>query len=299
MILNDAKIGKELYIVDSNFSDELFMGSIEVKAGIIIANSKFNKNVSFRYGNIFKILDISSNTFSSLDLTGTIINGELRLISREQKPTQWDREKSFILNNTQVDYLDDVPESWPINLDLEGFKYERLSKVSMKENIVNTIKNPSWFKNWLSRQKNYTPQPYEQLASVLQKAGYKENAKEIMYESRERERKGIEEWPRWIYLSLLKYLIGYGYYLFQVIYYLVGFTIIGMLFFFKYAKNGNNNLLIAFCYSLDRLFPFVHFDKQHDEVKLRGFARYYFFFHSVVGFILSYFFIAGITGLTR
>jgi hypothetical protein len=147
VILNDAKIGKELYIVDSNFSDELFMGSIEVKAGIIIANSKFNKNVSFRYGNIFKILDISSNTFSSLDLTGTIINGELRLISREQKPTQWDREKSFILNNTQVDYLDDVPESWPINLDLEGFKYERLSKVSIKENVVNTIKTPSWFKN--------------------------------------------------------------------------------------------------------------------------------------------------------
>lgn len=160
-----------------------------------------------------------------------------------------------------------MPESWPINLDLEGFKYDRLIRVSMKENIVDTIKPPSWFKNWLSRQKHYTPQPYEQLASVLQKAGYKEKAKEIMYESRERERKGVEEWPRWIYLSLLKYLIGYGYYLFQVLYYLSGLTIIGMLIFFKCAKNGNNNLLIAFCYSLDRLFPFVHFDKQHDEVK--------------------------------
>ncbi|KAA0241463.1 MAG: hypothetical protein EDM70_17990, partial [Candidatus Brocadia sp. AMX2] len=94
VILADAKIGRELYIIESNFSDELLMGSIEVKTGIIMANSRFNKNVSLRYGNIFKILDISSNTFSSLDLTGTIINGELRLISREQKPTQWDKEKT-------------------------------------------------------------------------------------------------------------------------------------------------------------------------------------------------------------
>ncbi len=299
VILADAKIGRELYIIESNFSDELLMGSIEVKTGIIMANSRFNKNVSLRYGNIFKILDISSNTFSSLDLTGTIINGELRLISREQKPTQWDKEKTFILSNTQVDCLDDVPESWPINLDLEGFKYDRLSRISMREKIDITIKNHSWFKNWLSRQRNYTPQPYEQLASVLQKAGYNEKAKEIMFESRERERKGVEGWTRWIYLSLLKYLIGYGYYLLQVVYYLLGLATFGTLIFFKYVKNGNNNLLRAFCYSLDSLFPFVHFDKRHDEVKLRGFARYYFFFHSIAGFILSYFFIAGITGLTK
>jgi hypothetical protein len=130
-----------------------------------------------------------------------------------------------------------------------------------------------------------------------------QKAKEILYESRERERKEVKEWPRWFYLSLLKYLIGYGYYLFNVFKYLLGLTIIGMLIFFIFVKNGNNKLLVkllsAFCYSLDRLFPFVHFDKQHDEVKLRGFARYYFFVHAIVGFFLSYFFIAGITGLTK
>jgi hypothetical protein len=62
---------------------------------------------------------------------------------------------------------------------------------------------------WLARDLSYTPQPYEQLASVFRAAGEPAKTQAVLYESRERARRETT-WPRWFGLTLLKWTIGYG-----------------------------------------------------------------------------------------
>ena len=55
------------------------------------------------------------------------------------------------------------------------------------------IRRVTWFTRWLARQKHYSSQPYEQLASVFEKTGRKDEARDIRYAARERERRGAIE----------------------------------------------------------------------------------------------------------
>jgi hypothetical protein len=47
------------------------------------------------------------------------------------------------------------------------------------------------------------------------------------------------------------------------------------------------------------LLPFITLRKAHDDVDLEGFARYYFYFHKVMGFVLGSFLLAGLSGITK
>ncbi len=58
---------------------------------------------------------------------------------------------------------------------------------------------------------------------------------------------------------------------------------------------------IGWCafYSLDLLLPIIKLDERHYKIELEGVARYYFYFHIVIGFILASFVAAGISGLVQ
>jgi hypothetical protein len=53
-------------------------------------------------------------------------------------------------------------------------------------------------------------------------------------------------------------------------------------------------------YSIDQLLPIYRLDpKPSEQVKLTGTARYYFYFHKIIGIVLAAFVAAGLTGLTQ
>jgi hypothetical protein len=52
-------------------------------------------------------------------------------------------------------------------------------------------------------------------------------------------------------------------------------------------------------YSLDQLLPIIQLSKHHDDKRLKVGARYYFYFHRVMGFVLASFLVAGLAGLTK
>ena len=65
----------------------------------------------------------------------------------------------------------------------------------------------------------------------------------------------------------------------------------------------SNRLKMPFglAYSLDTLLPIItlrdlHFSEGYD---LTGAARYYFYFHKLVGYVLALLLIAGFAGLTK
>jgi hypothetical protein len=167
-----------------------------------------------------------------------------------------------------------------------------------------------WFLIWLAKQNKYTSQPYEQLASILQKAGYKKKASDILYASKERERKEVASGGYWVYLYILKLLMGYGYGYRLLLYPCISILILSLIGtpFIYYNGEGKKKLILKgktrcffWClfYSFDILLPIIKLDERHYKIDLEGRAKYYFYAHKIFGFILASFFVAGISGLTK
>lgn len=129
------------------------------------------------------------------------------------------------LINASVGSLADDVKSWPAvgNLKIDGFVYGRLlGPKDAKSRLA-----------WLALQKQFTPQPYRQLANVLRNEGNETGAQKVLFEM-ERRRRTEENPPlfakfllhghleRALQLAqralvrprnfLFKYTVGYGYY---------------------------------------------------------------------------------------
>ena len=46
------------------------------------------------------------------------------------------------------------------------------------------------------------------------------------------------------------------------------------------------------------LLPFVRLSERHYKNDLQGWPKYYFFIHAIIGYVLAFFVIAGLSGLT-
>jgi hypothetical protein len=80
--------------------------------------------------------------------------------------------EKVVLLGAQVGALFDDPASWPATIDLSAFTYDSLferSPVSARQRL-----------DWLGRNpRGYSPQPYEQLASVYRRAGRDQDARTV------------------------------------------------------------------------------------------------------------------------
>lgn len=190
-----------------------------------------------------------------------------------------------------------------------------------------TRRDVGWFKEWLAKQQPYSPQPYEQLASVFMKAGDKQKARAILYESKERERTVVDSWLGWFWLTLLKIFIGYGYQtISRIALWVLAFTGIGTLMLRISRHNPFNSVfestpaiiphrfynyfpqsvtrtaeryLPLIAYSFDRFLPIIRLRHYHySKIDLQGWLAYYFYAHQFMGFFLASLLIASFTGLT-
>ena len=119
-------------------------------------------------------LDLSGGWFSSVNLTGAKIGRALRLGSRTRRGPQWADGASLILRNASVRDLQDRLEcsnpqsecrrSWPMVLELDGFAYDNLSALDVDTQSDMAKRPAEWWTDWLAMQKDFSHQPYEQLA---------------------------------------------------------------------------------------------------------------------------------------
>ena len=127
----------------------------------------------------------------------------------------------------------------------------------------------------------------------------------MLYAGRERARERAwsdDDYFSWLGGSLLKLTIGYGYgyRYFWALYWVAALVALGAIILRVTGQNrrpdGNT---IGLWYSLEMLLPIVELRKQHNDIDLERFARYYFYFHKMTGFVLASFLIAGLSGLTK
>jgi hypothetical protein len=212
-------------------------------------------------------------------------------------------EARLDLYNTEVVGMQDVPNASPPSVWLEGFTYNHLAGLAAANTLPRTTQKALRVSltAWLRRQKQYTPQPYEQLASVLQKAGYKSLATRILYESKKREESQTSYVWSWLVLWLQRMLIGYGYYNFRVLVPVLVFLLVGVAVLYFTGEGRRLHMPYGVSYSIDMLLPVIKLNKAHDEVirRLIPSVRWYFYCHQIVGYILASFLVAGLAGLTK
>lgn len=235
VFLAGAKIGGDLSCGDGRFMNSqgpaldlnraLIGGEVFLTDGFCATGL-----VDVSEAQVGRSLFCSGGAFEAVTLEDVSIKGKL----------DWSRIRvsdmtRLKLTNASVRELTDDDRSWPKpgNLDLNGFEYLRLSTIwSSPDDVTARLK-------WIDRQKEFRPQPYIQLANVLQNMGNDEGSKRVRFalESRRRaeSRRNILSAPvRWLDKSLdtiSSETVGYGIYPRQAAWCLVGLATLGWIVF--------------------------------------------------------------------
>ena len=286
----------------SKFTGMLDMDSVEVGTSLFMRHAEFAEPIILYFARIGANLDLSGAEFGDLDLTGTRIDGELRLGSTQRDPPKWRDGARLTLRNTVVDALQDRRDSWPRSHELEGFTYKQLGGFGAGEGADIAARKSGWFIDWLARDESYSPQPYEQLAAVLRNAGHRDKAGDILYAGRERERETATA-LRWWGMTFLNYAIGYGYgyRYFYSLGWIVALVGLGVVVLRLTEEHRRHEIPLGIAYSLDMLLPIIRLrDRHYDEdIDLSAGARHYFYVHKIMGYVLASFLVAGLSGITQ
>jgi hypothetical protein len=232
--------------------------------------------------------------------------------------------KSLDLINASAGSLVDDEESWPAkgNLLLDGFVYGQISGDSPRDAKTRL--------RWLQRQDPFRPKPYRQLAKVLREAGDDSGARKVLFEM-ERRRRQVEDrrWHARLWGRVLKWTIGYGFYSWWALGWLLLLTALGWGLFrhgyfsgamaptdkdaYCYFRTQGHppvyyQRFTAAIYSLENSLPFVNLGQKDHwtpdpnprasprfSVFLRGFR----WVQVLLGWLLATLFVAGVTGVVR
>jgi hypothetical protein len=300
VVLRNAYVGGQLDLHGSKVAGKLNMESLQVGANVFLGEgAEFARPIDFSFGKVGGGLVLAGGSFhGDVDIAGAHIVGELHLGSSQDVPARWGTNLILILRNAKVDSIQDLSDSWPAKLDLYGFTYRSLGG-SLAAGEDSMIGRPvGWFEQWLGKQGSYAPTPYEQLATVLRNEGRPSAADEVLYAGKERER-AQSPFLLYIWHTAIKWLIGYGYHLEWTVRWVTGFLIAGVIVLKLSGEGRKNNMPYGIAYSFDMLLPIIRLREMHSQIDLEGWARYYFYLHRIMGYVLASFLIAGISGLTK
>jgi hypothetical protein len=291
-----AKIRGQVDMDGSKFTGKVNMNSMQAGDLFMEEGAEFAEPVILAYMKIGGNLELSGSKFASIDLTSTQVKGEFAL----GPPTaKWSKGAKLTLRNTEVGALQDSPDAWPDWVEFDGFTYALLGGDTPDEPQDMAARGISELKQWLGKQERYSPQPYEQLAKVLQKQGRPDKADDVLYAGKNRELSETSGLLHWLGLVLLKIFIGYGYRIHYAIYWFLGFVGLGVFVLRISGQGPTHRMPYGITYSLDMLLPIIRLRQRHYDIDLTGWARYYFYLHILMGYVLGSFLVAGLSGLTK
>jgi hypothetical protein len=307
--LNGTHVGRTLDLTGSTVSGDLDMRNLQVGTDLQMSEARFFGEIKLRYSQIGGELDWRGASFAKdVDLTRARVDGAFRLGSAnrpgadqpdsdEPGPAIWAPDVTMTARFAKLAVIPRLSDAWPDKLHIVGLTYDGI------ESVEGTTVGEG-FEQWLGRQKRYSRQPYEQLATVLQAQGEIENATAVRFAERERDRdeqrqRGSWSWLIFGWLTLLRYLIGYGYRVYYSIGWVVGLIGLGVLVLWRTGEGRRNGMPYGVSYSFDMLLPIIQLRQKHYEIDIKGWARYYFYVHKIMGWVLASFLVAGLSGLTK
>jgi hypothetical protein len=366
VLLVGAKVGGNLYMETAFFSKKLNADGLDVHGDLFMRDhATFAGEVLLRRATVGSLY-LSSATVASIDLSDIsgAAGSELTLIklnwrcqeigtegenSRTSQSTVSEGTNKWPLGgdpsgpkpqcdgtvkslptlrmrNTYFAALQD-DDSWPPVLDLEGLHYDRLGGLGGVGSADLRRRTPEQWIDWLARDRTFSSQPYNQLATVLIAAGRRAAADDILFAGRERERDetcwsrsdvGFWQWlrldfPSWVGLTFLSWVGGYGIgiHTFRVLWSVAILTILGATVLWRFSPYAQKRSVAwRLGASLHRLLPIVEISKEftdffdntgerHKPLKLNGYLMAFFFGIALAGWVLGFFLLAAMGGLTQ
>jgi cytoskeletal protein CcmA (bactofilin family) len=302
-----ATIGAQFDLTNLTVAKEFEMQSIVVSGNIFIRSCVFNKRISLIDSTINGSIVTSSNTITNLDLGGTTVQRELQIGIHGQMNI-WEGQASINLSNANVRSLSDGgADSWPEEVRLDGFIYSGLGQGARNERTNDDIskRRIEWFIGWLAKTQPYSWPTYNHLAQLFDRGGESVKANRVLYASKERERRDAREndsWGKVIGLSLLKWIIGYGYgtRYFRSLIWVLALLIIGVLIIGTVETGAMKSapMIDKVGFSLDKLLPIIKINDAY-KFDFHGWQLAYFYVQEIFGFVLGSFVVAGISGITK
>jgi hypothetical protein len=296
--LNRARIGGVFNLRGSKLAGRLDCYGAEIGSRLSLGRgTEFAGPIKCDFAKIGE-LDLAGSSFrDNVDLTGIQITGELRLGSASEERARWAGKSTLYLRNATADAIQDLSDAWPDRLDLSGFAYHNLGGINSQQDPM-ADRPVGWFVSWLARQRPYAPAPYRQLATAMRNQGRPGDADEVLYAGKERERAQAGLLRR-AWLTTIDLLIGYGYYIEWALFWIAGFLVIGVVVLRVSGEGRRNSMPFGIVYSFDMLLPIIRLRERHYQIDLRGWPRYYFYLHKIMGYVLASFLIAGLAGITK
>jgi hypothetical protein len=213
------------------------------------------------------------------------------------------------LRNTHVGALQDSSDAWPPVIYLEGFHYDRLGSAGGEMHQ----RSSSEWTEWIERNPSFSTQPYTQLSSVLLAAGDRGKAEAIQFAGREAERHHEPDWLTWAWLTVLAGVAGYGIglYTFFVLGWVLLLTAVGAVLLWLSPQARAHRFVWRLGASLHRVLPVIELSKDYTDffdglsqepiVPLwrKHVLQVYFAGHAIAGYVLGFFLIAAMGGLTQ
>jgi len=261
-----------------------------------------------------KGITCQAGKFSKLDLRQSSIKGPLRWIDiTDPSETELD------LRDAMIGSIEDTELSWPQqgNLHIEGLRYER---------FTNNLLDFRTRLRWIQLDKAGSAQPYKQLAAFYSEQGERETARCVLYELEKR----LYRRRSRILGFFLSLTIGYGYRLERACWCLLVIWVLGLAASFAgyqhrlivprdkdaydyFMCHGEVPLhyqrFSSSIYSLEHSIPALNLDvspawsantpAQNSKPPLLRSLRWWFWLQMVLGWALSIFFVAGLTGFVK
>ena len=173
----------------------------------------------------------------------------------------------LILRNTQVGALQDSSDAWPPDLDLEGFKYDRLGGLGARAQTTCARARRSSGRTGWSGIARSAPSPTRSSPACCWPPGIVTSAEAIQYAGKVRQRAEEKGWGAWLWQSVWGGVAGYGVglYTFRVLWWVIGLTVLGAVVLWFSPRARAHGVLWVFGASLHRLLPIVELNKEFKD----------------------------------
>lgn len=336
ILLSGARTGRQINIVDcsvrnANVTGVAFAVQLEFaqsKEGIYLTRSKLFGRLLLTYVNC-SFIDMRGTQLQSIELREAVVStslefGWVRDPDREPAVTRWEPYKDSWMNlqDTKLGSLvvalprdgGDVTRFWPEFIESLGMTYERFYGKSddvTKAGGGTVVPVPLSYKTYvefLAKQRPFSETAYRFLGNFLVNSGEDTKGRSILYAGRVAARQenfrragslDLTAYTGWFESFLLDLTIGYGYYIYRVVFWIFLFVAVGAGVFRTSPEARENQMPYGIAYSVEMLLPVVKLRKLHSEIVLKGWRRYYFYFHKISGYVLAAFVAAGLSGITK
>jgi len=325
--LDEGDFGKiELVYVELGHAsdhDDLTLGALGSSSthSVQILRSVTYGTVESSGAHINNELDIRGSNLKQLLLTSSMIDGELIMgqITKDGQTNyqSWSDKRHLGLEHTKVRILRSRLRDWPDSLDLNGLTYTAFAPPLDDKKYTPLLEE---LKQWIVKSVPFAPAGYKQLRSVLMNSGYGAFATEIGIQGRDKEREAAWDGgliQDWLWLSMLKLFINYGYFKWWAIGWATLLTLAGTLVFYRanvldlpdkhlcpsstQAANllARKSIIDYIVYSFDMLLPIIQLNKRNYDLEVYNWPRHYVIMHKIMGYIIGACLLAGLTGLLK